>query len=173
MYIQSIFRVFNYIQMNLYNDILMKPIPKRLINVPLYLPARICQLLNPVFEWTDVIKIFLHLLNMQYMYMRMSSCKVVSDYSLTPHFSAFSIRSGVVVVVIVWQLDLQLSVQSVDRESCEFKPRVWRYVLDTTLWDKMSQWLATGRAVMLRQSTKENPLKKRVFPFRFNTRENA
>ena len=41
----------------------MKPILKRLINVPLYLPARICQLLNPVFEWTDVNKKNLHLLN--------------------------------------------------------------------------------------------------------------
>jgi len=42
----------------------MKPILKRLINVPLYLPAGICELLNPVFEWTEVIKTKLHLLNM-------------------------------------------------------------------------------------------------------------
>ena len=29
--------------------------------------------------------------------------------------------------------------------SCEFKPRSWRGVLDTTLCDKVCQWLATGR----------------------------
>ena len=33
------------------------------------------------------------------------------------------------VVVIPWQLDLQL-------RSCEFKPRSWRSVLDITLCDK-------------------------------------
>jgi hypothetical protein len=30
-------------------------------------------------------------------------------------------------------------------ESCEFEPRSWRGVLDTTLCDKVCQWLATGR----------------------------
>ena len=29
--------------------------------------------------------------------------------------------------------------------SCEFEPRSWRGVLDTTLCDKVCQWLATGR----------------------------
>ena len=29
--------------------------------------------------------------------------------------------------------------------SCEFDPRSWRCVLDTTLCDKVCQWLATGR----------------------------
>jgi hypothetical protein len=28
---------------------------------------------------------------------------------------------------------------------CEFEPRSWRDVLDTTLCDKVCQWLATGR----------------------------
>ena len=28
--------------------------------------------------------------------------------------------------------------------SCEFEPRSWRDVLDTTLCDKVCQWLATG-----------------------------
>jgi hypothetical protein len=28
---------------------------------------------------------------------------------------------------------------------CEFEPRSWRGVLDTTLYDKVFQWLATGR----------------------------
>ena len=30
-------------------------------------------------------------------------------------------------------------------ESCEFEPRSWRGVLDTTLCDKVCQWLAAGR----------------------------
>jgi len=30
-------------------------------------------------------------------------------------------------------------------ESCEFEPRSWRGVLDTTLCDKVCQWLVTGR----------------------------
>jgi hypothetical protein len=29
-------------------------------------------------------------------------------------------------------------------QSCEFEPRSWRGVLDTTLCDKVRQWLATG-----------------------------
>ena len=29
--------------------------------------------------------------------------------------------------------------------SCDFEPRSWRGVLDTTLCDKVCQWLATGR----------------------------
>jgi hypothetical protein len=29
--------------------------------------------------------------------------------------------------------------------SCEFEPRSWRGVLDTTLCDKVCQWLATGQ----------------------------
>jgi hypothetical protein len=29
--------------------------------------------------------------------------------------------------------------------SCEFEPHSWRGVLDTTLCDKVCQWLATGR----------------------------
>ena len=44
-------------------------------------------------------------------------------------------------------LDLQLHVQSVPiiTKSCEFEPRLWRTVLDTTLCDQVCQWLATGR----------------------------
>ena len=30
-------------------------------------------------------------------------------------------------------------------KSCEFKPSSWRGVIDTTLCDKVCQWLATGR----------------------------
>jgi len=45
--------------------------------------------------------------------------------------------------VIVWQLYWQLPVQSVPI-SCVFEPRSWWGVLDTTLCDKVCQWLATG-----------------------------
>ena len=44
---------------------------------------------------------------------------------------------GVAVVVIVWQLNLQLNVQLLESHS-------WRGVLDTTLCDKVCQWLATS-----------------------------
>ena len=41
------------------------------------------------------------------------------------------------MVVIVWQLDLQLPVQSlpisITTKNCEFKPSSWRGSLDTTL----------------------------------------
>ena len=30
-------------------------------------------------------------------------------------------------------------------KSCEFEPCSWRGVLDTTLYDKVCQWLAVGR----------------------------
>jgi len=32
---------------------------------------------------------------------------------------------------------------------CEFEPRLWRGLLDTTLCDKVCQWLATGRLFSL------------------------
>ena len=44
------------------------------------------------------------------------------------------IQTGAVVTVIVWQLDLQLPVQS-----CEFEPGSWRGVLCTTLCDQVCQ----------------------------------
>jgi hypothetical protein len=51
------------------------------------------------------------------------------------------------VVVIVWQLNLQLPVQSVpiNTKSCEFEPRSWWGVLDTTLCNQVCQWVVTGR----------------------------
>jgi hypothetical protein len=54
----------------------------------------------------------------------------------------------VVVVVIVWLLDLQLPVQSVHittKVVSSIEPRSWWGVIDTTLCDKVCQWLATGR----------------------------
>jgi len=36
-------------------------------------------------------------------------------------------------------------ISAYHHKSCEFKPRSWRSVLNTTLCDKVSQWLATGR----------------------------
>ena len=48
------------------------------------------QLFNPVFEWTDLISTKLNLLNIPYMYIRISSCKV-SDYFLAPRENFFSL----------------------------------------------------------------------------------
>ena len=50
---------------------------------------------------------------------------------------------GAIVVLIIWQLDLQLpyAISAYHHYSCEFEPRSWRGVLDTTL----CQWLVTGR----------------------------
>ena len=36
-------------------------------------------------------------------------------------------------------------ISAYHHSSCEFKPSLWRDVLDTTLCDKACQWLATGR----------------------------
>ena len=45
-----------------------------------------------------------------------------------------------------YYLVLGRAVVSVTRhKSCEFEPRSWRGVLDTTLCDKVSQRLVTGR----------------------------
>ena len=51
------------------------------------------------------------------------------------------ISVGAIVVVIAWQLDLQLPVQSVPitTNSCEFEPCSWQGVLDTILCDKLCQ----------------------------------
>jgi hypothetical protein len=48
---------------------------------------------------------------------------------------------GTVVVVILWQLDLQLPVQSVHitTKFVSSNPVSWRDVLDTTLCDKVCQ----------------------------------
>ena len=49
------------------------------------------QLFNPVFEWTDLISTKLNLLNIPYMYMRISWCKLVSEWLfLTPRENFFS-----------------------------------------------------------------------------------
>ena len=54
---------------------------------------------------------------------------------------------GAVVAVIVWQLNLQLPVQSVSitTKCCAFESCLWWGVLDTTLCDKVCQWLVTDR----------------------------
>ena len=57
-----------------------------------------------------------------------------------------------VVVVIVWQLNLQLYVQSVR----EFESRSWRGVLDTTICDKVCQWLSAGQWFSLFSSTNKS-----------------
>jgi len=50
------------------------------------------------------------------------------------------------VVVILWELDLQLPMQSVPITTnfVSWNPVRWG-VLDTTLCDKACQWCATGR----------------------------
>ena len=52
-------------------------------------------------------------------------------------------KGGGVVVVIVWKFDLELHVQSV--LITEFESRSWLGVRDTTLCDKVCQWLAIVR----------------------------
>jgi hypothetical protein len=47
--------------------------------------------------------------------------------------------------------------------SCEFEPRLWRGVLNTTLYDKVCQWLATGRWFSL--CTPVSPTNKTFFCF--------
>jgi hypothetical protein len=49
------------------------------------------------------------------------------------------------VAEIIWLFDLQLPVQSVSayhHKSCEFEPRSWRGVLNTTLCDTVCQWFS-------------------------------
>ena len=67
---------------------------------------------------------------LNYLYNRLIICKM-----------AFQI--GVVVVVIVWSLDLQPHVQSVPITTNIGSS--WRGVLDTTLCDKVCQWLVKGQ----------------------------
>jgi len=47
------------------------------------------------------------------------------------------------------------AISSYHHYSCEFKPRAWWVVLDTTLCDKVCQWLATGRWCSPDSSTKQ------------------
>jgi hypothetical protein len=44
----------------------------------------------------------------------------------------------------IYQL-VEYSVEKCTSKSCEFKPLSWRGVLDTTLCDKVYQWLAAGQ----------------------------
>ena len=72
------------------------------------------------------------------------SYPIMSEYfTISVHLKS----TGVVVVVIIWQLDLQPLVDSVPitTKSCEFEHRAWRDVVDITLCDKVCQRLATGR----------------------------
>jgi hypothetical protein len=56
----------------------------------------------------------------------------------------FSVGGGAVVVMIVWQLGLQqLSMLiATNYKCCEFESHSWQGVLDTTLCDKVCQWLS-------------------------------
>ena len=52
---------------------------------------------------------------------------------------------GAIVVMIVWQLDLQLPMHSLPITTLWVWIPLRRNVLDTTLCDDVCQWLATGR----------------------------
>jgi hypothetical protein len=54
----------------------------------------------------------------------------------------FTIYGGAVVVVIVWFITTY-AIGAYHPLRCEFEPRSWRGVLDTTLYDKVCQWLVT------------------------------
>ena len=54
-------------------------------------------------------------------------------------------RIGTVVVVIVFGFSTTCVISAYHRWSWEFESRLWRDVPDTTLCDKVCQWLATGR----------------------------
>jgi hypothetical protein len=56
------------------------------------------------------------------------------------HSNATNLYNRDVVVMIVCLLDLQLPMQRY-----EFEPRSWWGVADTTLCDKVCQWLVAGR----------------------------
>jgi hypothetical protein len=73
-------------------------------------------------------------------------CKTFLWYFCSTHtvskwrVSIFKLES----IVVVWWLDLQLPVQSVPITTtvCEYESRSWRGLLDTTLCNKVCQWLA-------------------------------
>ena len=46
---------------------------------------------------------------------------------------------------VTHEQDFNCCSSSYTHQCCEFKLRSWRGVLDTTLFDKVCQWLATGR----------------------------
>ena len=57
-------------------------------------------------------------------------------------FEWYSQYMGAVMVVIVWFITTY-AIGAYHPLRCEFEPRSWRGVLDTTLYDKVCQWLVT------------------------------
>ena len=53
--------------------------------------------------------------------------------------------------------------------SCEFEPHSWRAVLDTTLCDKVYQWLATGRCFSSTNKTKPHDITDILLKVALNT----
>ena len=67
-------------------------------------------------------------------------------YIICYQFNKFQCLLGAIMVTILWQLDLQLTVQSVSIHTKVVSSNpVHGEVLDTTLCDKVCQWLATGQ----------------------------
>jgi hypothetical protein len=66
---------------------------------------------------------------------------------LWSHFIV-SIECAVVVVVVwytcSWIYNYLCKISVYHHLSCEFESRSWRGILDTTLYDKVCKWLATG-----------------------------
>jgi len=54
---------------------------------------------------------------------------------------------GIVMVVIVWVVGFTTTcaISDYHHKSCKFESSSWRGVLNTTLCDKICQWLAAGR----------------------------
>jgi hypothetical protein len=53
--------------------------------------------------------------------------------------------SGGIIMVVGWFIVATCTISAYHLLSCEFEPRSWRGVFDTTLCDKVCQWLATGK----------------------------
>jgi hypothetical protein len=52
-------------------------------------------------------------------------------------------------MIVGFTITCAISVYLHTTKNCEFQSRSWRGVLDTTLCDKVCQWLATGRCFSL------------------------
>ena len=65
--------------------------------------------------------------------------------------SIYARNDGVIQLCLFWHSfmyrDLHVTPEAVVDLRCELKARSWRGVLDTTLCDKVCQWLGTGRWV--------------------------
>ena len=62
-----------------------------------------------------------------------------------------TVGAVVIVIVLLVGFTTTCAISAYHHKSCEFEPpRIWRDVLDTTLYDNVWQWLETGRWFSLR-----------------------